>query len=466
MRGNVPLTTTAYISRIVNKMKGKSYASKHFEVQNLVNSCLQYREMHKSDFIKQFHRLRTSVLAVLSKASETTSESQMHDVLCGQGFHTSTTESYFPSTTYNATAFDADGNLLRDQFPSHSINSSGNVAETWPCSSELCCIPSKSDVNQAICDTYSKIAECDPSEARYFIPHMDDCTKVDMHDAKLQGHNKACHVDPDACGSRLLYLHWLTPHYPNLRRIINTLYTIKRSDNNLCAMDRALQAGNVEALEDIVKKNKQFDRKYTVSCDVLDEGKIRKDFTKAMTAFNERNLEHAKYPCISCTMLCFKQQCTKLDACKKPITDILWQQFLDHYESNPPVDYSLPMGYICNYCLGKFRAGVLPARCILNGFSVGKVPAEIAELNQYEKVLIQRAKAFQVVTKMSTVAGKRLPPSHMISKVHGSTFHLPLPLQETLKRLPTPDQPIPEHGELYILLRSIPTAKMLFGRTR
>ena len=25
--------------------------------------------------------------------------------------------------------------------------------------------------------------------------------------------------------------------------------------------------------------------------------------------------------------------------------------------------------------------------------------------------------------------------------------------------MPTPDQPIPEHGELYILLRSIPTAK-------
>ena len=32
-------------------------------------------------------------------------------------------------------------------------------------------------------------------------------------------------------------------------------------------------------------------------------------------------------------------------------------------------------------------------------------------------------------------------------------------MQETLKRLPTPDQPIPEYGELYILLRSIPTAK-------
>jgi len=60
---------------------------------------------------------------------------------------------------------------------------------------------------------------------------------------------------------------------------------------------------------------------------------------------------------------------------------------------------------------------------------------------------------------MKTVAGKRLPPSHMINKVQGSTFHLPLPLQETLKRLPTPEQPIPDHGELYVLIHSILTAK-------
>ena len=458
MRGDMPLTTTAYISRIVNKMKGKSYASKHLEAQYLVNSSLQYRDMHKSEFIKQFHQLRASVLAVLSKASETTSESQIHDVLCGQGFHTSNTESYFPSTTYNAAAFDEGGRLLRNNFPSHSINTSGRKAETWQCSSELCCIPSKSEVNQALCDTYTKIAECNPSEARHFIQHMDDCTNVYMHKTNLRGHHKVCHDDPNACGSRLLYLRRLAPHYPNIRRIISTLYSVRRSDGNLCALDRALQTGNVDALEGIIKKNKQHNRKYSVSCDAVDESKIRKDYAKAMTLFNDRNLDNPEYPCISCTMLCFKRRCTKLGNCKKAIMGTPWQQFLDYYEANPPTDDGLPAGYICNYCLGKFRAGILPARCILNGLSVGKVPAEIAELNQYEKVLIQCAKAFQVVMKMHTVAGKRFPPSHMINKVRGSTFHLPLPLQETLKRLPRPDQPVPEHGELYILLRSIKTS--------
>ena len=67
---------------------------------------------------------------------------------------------------------------------------------------------------------------------------------------------------------------------------------------------------------------------------------------------------------ISCTMLCFKQWYTKLDNCKKAIMGTPWQQFLDYYEANPPTDNGLPAGYICNYCLGKFHAGILPARCI------------------------------------------------------------------------------------------------------
>jgi len=84
---------------------------------------------------------------------------------------------------------------------------------------------------------------------------------------------------------------------------------------------------------------------------------------------------------------------------------------------------------------------------------------EILQLNQHGRVLIQRAKAFQVVTKMQTIAGKRLPPCHKVNKVKGSTFHLPLLLNETLKRLPSPEEPLPFSGELHILLQNIPTEK-------
>ena len=115
----------------------------------------------------------------------------------------------------------------------------------------------------------------------------------------------------------------------------------------------------------------------------------------------------------------------------------------------------MPEGYICNYCIGKFQEGVFPVRCILNGLCFHAILEEISNLNEYKRLLIQHAKEFQVVLRMNPVGA----PSHLINKVHGSTFHLPLPLQETLKRLPTPTQPILEHGELFVLLQSIPTTK-------
>ena len=144
-----------------------------------------------------------------------------------------------------------------------------------------------------------------------------------------------------------------------------------------------------------------------------------------------------------------------------PVAGENWQKLLDYIDSHPGYDDGLSDGFVCNYCKGKFCQGILPARCVLNGLSFHLIPKEISELNDYEKLLIQRAKAFQVVLRMNPVGGKKLPPSHLINKVHGSTFHLPLPLQETLKHLPSPTQPILDHGELFVLLQSIPTTKQV-----
>ena len=83
---------------------------------------------------------------------------------------------------------------------------------------------------------------------------------------------------------------------------------------------------------------------------------------------------------------------TEIHACKNRKA---WERFLKYYDSNPVPDDGLTDEYLCNYCIKKFRARVLPARCILNGLLFENVPIEIAQLNQYEKVLIQRAKAFQ-----------------------------------------------------------------------
>ena len=214
------------------------------------------------------------MLAVLAKATEATTDDEVSDILCGQSLHTSTSESFFPDTTYKSAAFDEDGNVLRHKFPSHNANPSGSGTETWECSTELCAIPPKESIIQTISAAYAKIAESDPADARDFIQHMDDCNKTDMHDPNLQGHNKTCHVDPDACGSMLLYLRRLAPHFPDIRQIVNMLYTVRKANTSLSKIDHALETENVAALEEIIKEEKETKRfKFTVSRDALDETK-------------------------------------------------------------------------------------------------------------------------------------------------------------------------------------------------
>ncbi|KMQ83275.1 dna repair and recombination protein mitochondrial [Lasius niger] len=99
----------------------------------------------------------------------------------------------------------------------------------------------------------------------------------------------------------------------------------------------------------------------------------------------------------------------------------------------------------------------MPPTCKYNKLEVLPVPQEIAILNDYERILIQQAKAFQTVQRMGTVMNKNLPHKDMVSKVKGRTFHLPLPMEETFKKICLSNEPINLNHELYILVRGIPT---------
>ena len=242
-----------------------------------------------------------------------------------------------------------------------------------------------------------------------------------LHDSTMLGHPELCYTDPVACGSKLLYLRHLAPHYPNLRRIVNMLYNICWVDRNLSSLDCALTKGNVTVLEQIVKEHKQSKSSYAVCDDGIDESKVMEEYSAAMVAFKKRCLDLPESPCMSCSKLCFRRDSVKLDSCLKPVTGDNWLRLLEYIDSHPGFDDGLPEGYICNYCIGKFREGLLPARCILNGLCFHAIPKEISDLNEYEKLLIQRAKAFQVVLRMNPVGGKKLPPSQQSTWLHLSS---------------------------------------------
>lgn len=129
-----------------------------------------------------------------------------------------------------------------------------------------------------------------------------------------------------------------------------------------------------------------------------------------------------------------------------------WNKLKNLYE---PEDFN--NGFICQHCIGNLKNYSIPSMSILNNLSVKNVPEEIKKLNDFEKMLIQRAKAFQSVVKMGTVMNDNIPHRVKNDQVKGRTFHLPLPLEETLQKICPDSDPLLTNQELFILVRSNPT---------
>ena len=107
------------------------------------------------------------------------------------------------------------------------------------------------EIASNVCKICNTIGECDPIEAPHYIRYMDDYDHPESDDKSLAGHSELCHLNDDACKSKLLYLHRLTPHFPNDRQLVNMIYNVKRTDTQVGHIDQALRTGNVDALREM-----------------------------------------------------------------------------------------------------------------------------------------------------------------------------------------------------------------------
>lgn len=144
---------------------------------------------------------------------------------------------------------------------------------------------------------------------------------------------------------------------------------------------------------------------------------------------------------------------------RKPPTNEIWNKVMQFAKDN-----EIPIEFICAFCLGKIRNNLVPPTAAMNKMNSPPVPAVIKNLNNFEKMLIQRIKVFKVVTRMTTVAKRKLPNNQLIQKVVGKTFHLPLPLEKTLNKILKPEDPIMPDQELFILIRILPSKQRKCGK--
>lgn len=131
----------------------------------------------------------------------------------------------------------------------------------------------------------------------------------------------------------------------------------------------------------------------------LSEDEIISKNSTVFTLLTKRNMDTPRFVCLSCEKLCFWKNVVNGTKCREPLSGMYWKRLINYLN----VDLTNLTFYICKYCLTYFRKDTLPPTCSLNDLHVDKIPDMIATLNNYEKILIQRAKTFQIVQKMGTV---------------------------------------------------------------
>ncbi|XP_070517894.1 uncharacterized protein [Cardiocondyla obscurior] len=220
-------------------------------------------------------------------------------------------------------------------------------------------------------------------------------------------------------------------------------------------LDEALTCGEVDKLKKIISsvQEKADMYKHQQTDIIMSDDDIIFKYQNAFKALKKRSVDTPRYICISCERLCYKTNISKVNnKIQTRRNNPIWNDLMAYIEKE-----KINSEYICRYCDKKFRSGLLPPYYILNNLLANNVPECISSLNEFEKILIQRAKAFQTVVKMGTVFHEVIPERQKIQKVKDSTFYLPLPLEKTFNKLCAKTDPINLNSELCILVRNIPT---------
>ncbi|CAK1589168.1 unnamed protein product [Parnassius mnemosyne] len=421
-KGNIETITRVLTTKLKDRL----------ESEKIVKWTLHNRQRTLEDLNKTANKLKEKIVAALEKLKicpESTDIKDKFEAFLGKSEHRSNQEPFYSEQAYKVYEDKEKPIEIDDTGKAKTFTNIKKMSKslTWSCSDSLCVL------NDGILLKLKNIFEVLSLQTTSQIYSMS------VETGKLQ--------------ENVNFINNVKSHFPHLRTIIREIYQIHSDCKLLLDIDNSLATGNVDKLMELEKQP-------TVGSAVVErtpdneivEDEIIKSNKVAFKLFSKKSVDTPKLDCMSCNKLCYSRDISSIERLRKPISTDVWKQLLNYYISSL-ITHS---PYICHTCLAKIRANQMPAVCILNDMHVSTVPPEIAQLNDYENILIQRAKAFQVVVTMNPVANKRLPNRQMVKKVKGRTFHLPLPMEETLKKLPKPEDAIIENPELYIIVRSTP----------
>ncbi|CAH0380811.1 unnamed protein product, partial [Bemisia tabaci] len=466
---------------LARRFKRCSLASASTQARCLIKWAMVARRRLIVMFQKAHESLKTKCekwVDVAENYSAPSELGQRGEALLGVRKHSSVTDPFFVDTAYKAIKLRIKRTQMKSPlrkrvgirrnrevknlvpFPSLNVDEEGKVRnifpETqplkkslrWDCSA-LCNTSDRTAIRK-VGKVFRRLKQTTLGQMVHFLVGMNECRNT-CHLSCKKGHSAVCRMT-DGNGAPLVVLQNLMSHYPHVRTAVRSLQTMKKILSEIDELDTALYTADREKLEAIAEKARLQGGEFTIGGDTYtDEDGIYMQFKKCFAALDKAMNDLPSNYCFSCEKILKRDQLIELSRMKSTPDNHWWNELYKKGETGVCVDY------ICKFCLKKIRKGELPSIATLNKMDVPKVPPSIQGLNKFERIFIQRAKAFQVVAKAGTVSGKHLPASHLNSKVVGRTFHLPLPLEETLKRVLRDEQAVMPNQELYLLIRGLPT---------
>lgn len=369
----------------------------------------------------------------------------------GPSEHTPTTEHFFVDPIYKSLSHDrvyeiSEKGVLMNVFISLKESK-------WQCNPEVCRLQSSTCIDKiaALC---KKVVSTATDRVHQLLNTFDLCSSSVPKSSILQGHPFSCYSSEASCISQLLFLRTLAPHFPVIRKLVASFYSTKKNFENVETISTAVANGNMEVLlsTEANLKNKGQEYHFSERMVFNNEDDIINAHRSLFEAMVKRCQDLPVNACMSCQKLLCRKDVVEVSKMRSTPVCPAWEELVRLVE-----DKDLPRTYVCNFCILKFRKGKMSATCQLNKLESVPGPQEIGELNDYEKLLIQRAKAFQTVIRMGSVSGRRQPHSNLLQKVVGRAFHLPLPTEQTLKKLPNPEDAIMANQELFVTVRGLPS---------
>ena len=205
----------------------------------------------------------------------------------------------------------------------------------------------------------------------------------------LKGHPIVCYSG-ERCTSNLRVLRAASTHFPILRKFLAHVTSALSAHRIVCNIDNALKNGNhqrllqITQIESLLSCNveQNYQKLTPVDCSTLRRPNLEMELAivhAALIAGFEKEIDDfPEHACICCERL-HQRKSVSVVSLSDDFNSEIWRELKAHILKYHPTVPDQVL-YICYYCKCRVRAGITPARCVLNGLQTVPIPPELAAL--------------------------------------------------------------------------------------